>query len=346
MRNLIYCTAAAIVSFSLAAQTTGRIQGKILDSAGKPIPNASMVLKRVDINSTKEIRIDARGGYLQVGLDPKEYDLIVSAEGFVEYKERIRIPLGDALVKNITMRTLAEVNAELNQKAAAENPGAAKANEGVSAFNDAVRAYNEKNFVESLAKFEAAIEFFRDAASVAKDDSTKADTEKNLALAEKMLAICRFDIGDSDSQRRNDLWLKAEPVLKSNLDKSEGNERANLAERLKEIAKMKGDTEAEALYNDIVEKTLGPNPKISYNKGVDLYNSGKLSEAKPHLKKAVQIDPTFADAYYLLAICELSDGDFKAAKDNFNKYLQLAPNGKNAAEAKEILADPMFKNIK
>jgi len=342
MRNLIYCTSAAILSFSLAAQTTGRIQGKVLDSAGKPVPKVSMVLKRVDINSTKEIKISAKGDYLQVGLDPKEFDLIVSAEGYVEYKERIKIPLGDALVKNITLRTLAEVSAELNQRAAAENPGAAKANEGVSSFNEAVRAYNDRNFVEALAKFEASVDFFREAASVAKDDTTRADAEKNLSTAEKMLAISLFEVGDADSERRSDLWLIAEPMLKNIFDKSAGDERANLAGRLLEIAKMKGDAAAEALYEGI----LGPNPKISYNKGVDLYNSGNLSQAKPHLKKAVEIDPKFADAYYLLAICEVSDGEIKAAKDHFDKYLQLEPNGKNAAMVKEMLSDPMFKNIK
>jgi tetratricopeptide (TPR) repeat protein len=305
-----------------------------------------MVLKRVDINSTKEISIKGKGDYLQVGLDPKEYDLIVTAEGYVEYKERIKIPLGDALVKNITLKTIEEANAEMGQKAVTENPGAAKANEGVSAFNEAVQFYNGGDFVVALEKFEASIENFREALTTAKDDSTKADAEKNLITAEKMLAFCQFELGNAKPEQRNNLWLKAESVLKNNLEKTEGNERANLAERLLEIAKMKGDTAAEDKYNDIIEKISGPNPKIAYNKGVDLYNAGNLSQAKPHLKKAIEIDPKFEETYYLLAICEYNDGNLKDAKNYLQKYLELAPNGKSAAIVKEMLTDPSLKDIK
>jgi len=346
MKNLFYYAATTIVSMSLAAQTTGRIQGKVVDSAGKPILTASIVLKRLDITSVRELKVNASGNFFQVGLHPTEYEMTVSATGYVDHKEIVKIPLGDVLAKEITLKTPAEAQAEMGQQVAAGNPGAAKANEGVAAYNDAVQLYNNRNYAAAIPKLEIAVEHFREALSSATEDSVKADAEKNLNTAEKILAFSLFEIGKSNSEQRNDSWLKAESVLKDNLEKTSGEERAQIAMRLSEIAGMKGDAEAEAKYNDIAESIVGPSVEGAYNKGVDLYNAGRLSEAKPHLKKAVEINPDFAESYYLLAICEYADGNLKAAKDNLQKYLKLAPNGKYASEVKAMLEDPSLKDVR
>jgi tetratricopeptide (TPR) repeat protein len=92
-----------------------------------------------------------------------------------------------------------------------------------------------------------------------------------------------------------------------------------------------------------VEKIEGPQAGNSFNRAVDLYNAGDLSGAKPHLKKAIEIDPKFPDSYYLIAICEFADGNLAAAKTNLQKYLELAPNGKYAKDVKDYLADSNFK---
>jgi lipoprotein NlpI len=97
------------------------------------------------------------------------------------------------------------------------------------------------------------------------------------------------------------------------------------------------------MYTEMVDKIYGPQVGNAYNRGVDLFNAGKTSEAKPHLRRAIEIDPKFAESYYLLGLCEIGDGDLAAGKTNFQKYLELAPNGKYASEIKEMLADPNFK---
>ena len=346
MRSLFYCAAMAIVSMSLAAQTTGRIQGKVIDSAGKPIPTASIVLKRLDITSVRELNVNQSGNFFQVGLHPTEYEMTVSATGYAEHKEIVKIPLDNVLTKEITLKTSAELQAEMGRQAATGNPGAAKANEGVAAFNDAVQLYNNRDYAAAVPKFEISVEHFKEAMDSATEESVRADAEKNLRAAEKTLAFSLFEVGKSNSEQRNDSWLRAESVLKDNLGKTSGEEHAHIAMRLAEIAGMKGDTEAETKYNDIAESILGPSVEGAYNKGVDLYNAGRMSEAKPHLKKAIGIDPEFAESYYLLAICEFTDGDLKATKDNLQKYLKLAPSGKYAEAVKEMLEDPVFKDVK
>ena len=43
---------------------------------------------------------------------------------------------------------------------------------------------------------------------------------------------------------------------------------------------------------------------------------------------------------------EFGENNLKGTKHNLQKYLELAPAGKNSATAKEMLKDPSLKNIK
>lgn len=342
MKILLRCTLLAMiamVAMPLDAQSTGRIRGRVTDSNGNPIANATVVLKRLDINLTRQIKVDARGVYLQVGLDPREFEMAVSAEGYVEHREVVKIPLGDVLEKDVTLRTSAEMAAAANPDGA--NPVSGRANEGISSYNEAVKLFNEKDYAEAMNKLESVIAIFNESAAQLTDDASKEIVAKNIEAANKLLAFSLFEVGQAENERRNDLWLRAEPILKEFLEKEP--EDAGIAQSLANIAGFKGDAEAEKMYTDLVEKIRGPIAGNSYNRGVDLYNAGNLSEAKPHLKRAIEIDPNMPESYYLLGICEISDGDVKAAKAALQKYLELAPGGKWANDVKEMLSDPMFR---
>jgi tetratricopeptide (TPR) repeat protein len=339
MRSLPFFAAAAILAAPLAAQQTGRITGKVLDSAGKPIPNAVVVLKRLDVTFVKEIKVDPKGGFVQVGLEPKEYEMAVSAEGYVGTRETVKIPLNDFLIKNITLLT---PDQQIAQSGAAKT-GGLKASAGDKAYTQAVGQYNDKNYAEAVPLFESAVEYYSDAIAGAADAALTDDAGQFHAKAVELLADSRFEVGLADAGRRGDLWPKAEPVLKAAFDKfpadDKSQERARLTYQLVEIAKMRGDAALEKKYNDVLEAIEGPKAGNSYHTAVALYNANKLPEAKPHLKKAIEIDPSFADTYYLLAFCELNGGDLKAAKACFQNSIELAPKGKYAAEVKEFLAD-------
>ncbi len=84
-----------------------------------------------------------------------------------------------------------------------------------------------------------------------------------------------------------------------------------------------------------------------FNEGVVLTNQGKADEANLAFDKAIAADPNRADAYYqkgvnLLAKASLSkDGKMvpvPGTAEALNKYLELAPDGKNAQAAKDLLA--------
>ena len=79
---------------------------------------------------------------------------------------------------------------------------------------------------------------------------------------------------------------------------------------------------------------------------MEAFNAGKSREAKAHWLKTLEIAPTYAEAHYMLAMVEFGNNNLRGTKQHLQKYLELAPNGKNAATAKEMLKDPSLKNIK
>jgi tetratricopeptide (TPR) repeat protein len=66
------------------------------------------------------------------------------------------------------------------------------------------------------------------------------------------------------------------------------------------------------------------------NLGAVLLSQGKASEALPLLKKAVAIDPNYADAHNNLGNALAQDGQTQAAIVQFEKTIQLAPRYANA----------------
>ncbi len=67
-----------------------------------------------------------------------------------------------------------------------------------------------------------------------------------------------------------------------------------------------------------------------FGKGKELYEKGELVKAKLEFKNAVQIDPKFADAFRMLGMIALKEGDIKAAYGNFSKTVELDPGNRDA----------------
>jgi tetratricopeptide (TPR) repeat protein len=74
-----------------------------------------------------------------------------------------------------------------------------------------------------------------------------------------------------------------------------------------------------------------------FNEAARLINAGKDGEAEAMLKQAIEADETFSQAYYELGMIYVRGGKNADAKTNLTKYLELDPNGKDAATAKEML---------
>ncbi len=72
--------------------------------------------------------------------------------------------------------------------------------------------------------------------------------------------------------------------------------------------------------------------------GLFYMKKGSIAAAVARFTEATKWNPTYAEAYLRLGEAEEKFKDPKAAKEAYSKYLQLAPEAKNAAEIKKKLA--------
>jgi tetratricopeptide (TPR) repeat protein len=317
-------------SVSLFADTTGRIGGVVVDKAGKPVPGAKLTLKRTDRNWSKEIIADAKGAIFQVGLDPVEYEMTVSAPGFQDLKGKDKIPLGDTLKKTFTLYKPGEAPAGTPGAPAPEAPVADPAlkldAESRDAFNAALPLYNEKKYAEALAPFEKAYKGMTEAMATVKDETAKKEIETILPSVEKAYGNTLFQVGKKE---------EALPLLLKVVERDPKNLSA--LSSLVNIYQGKKDKENEKKYQAMVDEIAGPRPENAYNAGVEAFNAGKMREAKANIMKAIEVDPKFADSYYMLGLIEANANNLGACKAALRKYLELAPSGKKAGEVREML---------
>jgi tetratricopeptide (TPR) repeat protein len=63
-----------------------------------------------------------------------------------------------------------------------------------------------------------------------------------------------------------------------------------------------------------------------YEKGKQLYEQGDYSSARVELKNAIQIDPMYAEAYYMLGMVDLKNGDIRLSFGELSKASELKPS--------------------
>ncbi|MEO7190587.1 MAG: tetratricopeptide repeat protein [Vicinamibacterales bacterium] len=103
---------------------------------------------------------------------------------------------------------------------------------------------------------------------------------------------------------------------------------------------QKKDTaKAEENYKKAIE--LDPTSAQAYNGlGIIYWNQSKMVEARTHFEKAVQTDTAnkVLESRYYYGLALANDGKMAEAKKSLEDYVRLAPNGPNAATAKELIA--------
>jgi hypothetical protein len=67
-------------------------------------------------------------------------------------------------------------------------------------------------------------------------------------------------------------------------------------------------------------------------------DANKIDEALDLAHLALVADPRFADAHYIIATCMMARSNATVARDEYRKYLDLAPLGRHAKAAREALA--------
>ena len=287
---------------------TAVLKGKVIDPEGKPVQGAQIVIEFADgVNRKFEVKSDRRGEFIQIGLQPGNYKVTATVDKLGTVSQPARVSLSRP----------AEVEFNFAKGAAggaADAAAAAKATALKKSFEEGVAATQAKNFDLAIAKFNEA------------------------AVAAPNCYDCYYNIGYAEAQRKNDkaaeaAWLKA---VELKPDYSEAlNALATLynnQKRFDEAAAMGAKAAAGGAAGG------GGSADAIYNQGIILWNQGKIAEAKVKFEEALKANADHPEANFQFGMASLNEGNIPAAITAFEKYLQVAPTGQFAAQAKAMLA--------
>lgn len=103
-----------------------------------------------------------------------------------------------------------------------------------------------------------------------------------------------------------------------------------------EVEIEKGNAEAGLAALDKLPREKILDPALYLNAGIILYNAKKLPEAVSAFDRAIGVKPD-ATAYYYRGLAELQQKKNAEAKADFQKALELDPDGPDARDIKDLL---------
>lgn len=303
--SVVACTAALfLLAFGVPASAqTGMLRGKVVDAAGAPVEGAKVTIAAKGMKSTRDVKTNKKGEWVQIGLFPGEYSITAEKDGNA-----------GTVGTRVTMGENPEIMIRVG--AAAPSPEAsAKAAALQKSFDEGVALSKSGDFDGSIAKFNEAI--------------AQAPNCHD----------CYYNIGFAHSQKKE--WDKAEAAYKRATelkpDYAEAwNGLANVYNTQKKLDLALEASANAAKYGGA--GGAGGSASALYNQGVILWNQSKYPEAKEKFEAAAKADPNYADAHYRLGMANLNLGDMPGAVAAFEGYLKAAPTGEYADQAKGILA--------
>ncbi len=351
---LLLVLALGLIAPLAFAQITGSVKGVCKDDDGKPIAGAQVEWVSTDTGHKYTLKTNNKGEYFSLGINPGRYDVTLYKDGKqLFYFKGIPVSVDEttqdfdlkkehsaAATQGMTAEQAAKAN-EANAKYAAEKKTVGSLNEKLNAAKTASDAGDYETAIATLTEANQ-IDATRDLIWFKLADAYRMSAPKQTDPNEKQK---RFEMAAADYQKAIDLRTASETAQKE----ADNNQKLaayynNLAEVYSKSGKI---DDAVTNYNKAAE--LDPTHAGSYlfNTGAVLTNAGKADEAIAVWNKVIAADPTKAEAYYqkglnLLAKMTIGkDGKAVAPEgtaEAFQKYLELAPTGRYAQNAKDLLA--------
>ena len=312
---------------SLAAAQGGNamIEGVVTDAKGGAVAGATISLRSTDGGTRNyNTKSDKNGKFTLIGIYPTEYNISAALEsGNLEAVPATRrLPAGRMTKLEFMLADKAAVAAS----AAANTPaGKAEAERRAKlgkSFDEGVAASNAGQHEQAIAKFNESVGLV------------------------PTCGMCYKNIGYSYMQMKD--YAKAEEAYKKAIEVSTppdadaytGLANAYNAQKKFELAADASAKAAQATPSGGAAAAGGGggNADSLYAQGVNLYNANKGADAKAAFQSAIKANANHADAHYMLGLVMVGEGDTKGALAEFQTYLKLDPEGKNAATAKAALA--------
>lgn len=343
----------------------GRAQGVVKGPDGRPLEGAQVTLHKDGTEpgeGPEPVLTNEKGRWLAAGLGGGAWTAVIEKEGFVAAQGPVyvnefgtaqsievvlhpspfaSIDVGDQLLDEGRYE---EARAEYEKALPELEPdGAARLR---SRIGDTYLAQGE--WAKAREQYQQALQHIppEEQAHILLQMATSYDQEGNLAAArgelEKVLPLLPPDnqaqillmiarTHDAEDDRAAAIAALERACQLSPEDPA-------ILQLLADLLSREGrDEEAEAYLARLPEEAELPADML-LNVGIRHYNEGDMDTALANFDRAVRQSPDLADAYYYRGLVRVSRQDSADAIADLEKYLELAPEGEHAAEARDFLS--------
>ncbi len=342
--KLILWLASVALAFvpALAAAQDASIHGHVQDPANAPIANAQVVLSTDGKTALYTFTTDQSGDYKGGGIKPNTYVVtLFSTPGkAVDRFENVKLTAGADTLQDFDLSRPEYVNKlppeerKALEEAKKHNAEINKENQNVGKLNDLLKQARADN---AAKKYDDAATLMQQATAM-KPDAAVLWLELGIAQTGQK----KYDDALVSLKKALDLDTNSK---KPNPDVEAADDNA-LGEVYASTNKL---PDATASY-DAAAKLQPSNAGMFYtNETIVLSRAGQTDATIAAADKAIAADPSRPIPYYLKgqALISKATVDPKTQKivappgtaEAYNKYLELAPNGPMAPEAKSILAE-------
>lgn len=295
------------------AQSTGTVKGKVVNAQGLAVEGARVVLEMSNTeNSHLETTTNKDGEFVQTHLAAGAYRITAGLENVGTQSFEIRVHPG--------------LSTDVRFHLGPGSYGATLSEEGVTSKGVAVDLFEEGVVLNRDGRLDEAIAKFTEVADLVADCSD-----------------CYYNIGHAYVQKK--LYKEAEASFKRTLaidpyyaDAYNGLATIYNAQRRFDDAAAASAEAAKRAAGTTAADDVRRRVDAIYNQGVILWNAGRVAQAEEQFDEVLKIDRNHSESHYWLGMINLNKGKTPQALVEFATYVQLAPDGQYAAQAKAALA--------
>jgi tetratricopeptide (TPR) repeat protein len=348
-RKLLLAFPVSLLFSSLCFAQTAAIQGDVTGEDGKPLVGAMVKIERTDIKQNYNVKTDKKGHYFYGGLGvPATFNVTIEVGGkVVDSVTGVHTTSAEPVPVNFDLKAAAA------RAASASTAPAAEVERGMTPQQKADFEKKKKDAEATLEKNKELNDAF--------NAGMEAETNKNLDVA-----IQQFQKASELGPMQHVVWSHLGDDLYYRSDKETGDaKQADLEKASAAYVKAIELAPGNAAYHNnyalilVREKKLDEGQaelgkaaamepasagKYYYNLGAVLANLGQNDQAGDAFKKSMA--DGYVEAYYQYGVVLVSkvtagaDGKMvipDGTVQSLQKYLELAPTGPNAQQAKDIL---------
>lgn len=297
----------------------GRLEGIVTDEDGKPIPNATITVEKLQhvtkkiTTFTKSVTTNDNGFWRMFNVLGGEVVVTASAEGYFPETERIEISQTyPNLHVNFRLKR-AETPTELPE---AQKPAIMISRD----LEEAGRHFQEGRYEEAIATYKLVLK-----------DSPENYLIHNY-IGDCYMKMEKFDLAEKEFQD----FLEA---AKENSTPESVTMQADALSSLGTIKARENENEA-ALDFFLQAHKLNPmDEEVNYNLGEIYFSLKKIDEAIEFYRIASDIKPAWPEPYMKLGYAYLNKKDLPRSVEYFEKFLEMAPDSPQAEGIKYLIED-------